>query len=150
LQKDDFNLLASHGCFQCALGSFEEDHTYKFGDFDGNLMSSFTNRLDRPQNKKVLIRSLQSILDECNITHINFFSLDTEGYELNILKGIDFSRTTIDYMLIEVYTHQYNQIVSFLSEQGYILVSCLSNYNKQSNPGWDGTHNDYLFKKIDN
>ncbi len=134
-------------CFQCALGSFEENGTYGWGDFEGGPMASLTQRTDNPQTVKVLIRSLQSILDECNITHIDFFSLDTEGYEWNILNGIDFSKTDITYMLIEIYAHHYDQITSFLFNHGYSLISCLSNYNKISNPGWDGTHNDYLFKK---
>jgi FkbM family methyltransferase len=134
-------------CFNCALGSFEENNTYALGNFDGSPMSSFTARTDKAAKQRVLIRSLQSILDECNVTHIDFFSLDTEGYELNILKGIDFTKTTFDYLFIEIYRHQYNEIVSFLSGNGYDLVCCLSNYNKISNPGWDGTHNDYLFKR---
>lgn len=134
-------------CFRCALGSFEENETYAYGDFDGNLMSSLTGRMERPAMVKVLIRSLQSILDECGLNHINFFSLDTEGYEFNILKGIDFNKTTFDYLLIEVYAHQYDDIVGFLDDKGYELVSCLTNYNLISNPGWDGTHNDYLFKR---
>ena len=135
-------------CFQCALGSFDRDGTYAYGDFDGNLMSSIDgNRLQRSADKKTLIRSLQSILDEVGLQHINFFSLDTEGYELNILKGIDFTKTTFDYLLIEIYNHQYDQIVLFLSEKGYDMISSFSNYNLQTNPGWDGTHNDYLFER---
>jgi FkbM family methyltransferase len=134
-------------CFQCALGSFQEDGTYAYGDFDGHLMSSFTGRLDRPGKQKVLIRSLQSILDESGIRHIDFFSLDTEGYELNILKGIDFEKTTCDYLLIEIYNHQFESIVSFLRGKRYDLIKCLSNYNHVDNPVWDGTHNDYLFKR---
>jgi FkbM family methyltransferase len=134
-------------CFQCALGSFEENGSYAYGDFNGSLMSSLTGRTDKPAKQKVLLRSLQSILDECGITHIHFFSLDTEGYEFNILKGIDFTRTTFDYLLIEIYQNQYDQIVSFLARQGYDMIKCLSNYNKVSNPGWDGTHNDHLFKR---
>lgn len=136
-------------CFQCALGSFEENGTFAYGDFDGHPMSSLTGRRDTPQQYRVLIRNLQSILDECNLQHINFFSLDTEGYELNILKGIDFNKTTFDYILIEIYTHQYADIVSYLETKGYDVMKCLSNYNKVSNPGWDGTHNDYLFKRRD-
>lgn len=134
-------------CFQCALGAFQEDGTYGEGDFDGGLMSSLNGRSGRPIKVQVLIRSLQSILDECGLNHVNFFSLDTEGYELNILRGIDFDKTTFDYMLIEIYTHQYDDIVRFLDCKGYELVSCLTNYNYVANPGWDGTHNDYLFKR---
>lgn len=137
-------------CYQCALGSFKQNNTYAFGDFDGHPMSSLTGRVEsRPnqQKYKVLIRSLQSILDESKINHINFFSLDTEGYEFNILNGIDFKKTIFDYMLIEIYIDEYNKIVSFLKNKGYDMVCCLSNYNKGSNPGWDGTHNDYLFTR---
>ena len=102
-------------CFQCALGSFDQDGTYAYGDFDGNLMSSINaNRLHRSATNKILMRSLQSILDEVGLRHIDFFSLDTEGYELSILKGVDFSRTTFDYLLIEVYINQYDEIVAFL------------------------------------
>ena len=134
--------------FQCALGSFEEDGIYGYGDFDGGAMSSLIGRTNRPQIYAVHIRSLQSVLDECGLHHVHFLSLDTEGYELNILKGIDFSKTTFDYMLIEIYQDQYSDIVSLLSSHGYELATCLSNYNQSSNPGWDGTHNDYLFKRI--
>ncbi len=52
-------------CFQCALGSLEENDTYAYGDFDGHPMSSLTGRRDNPQSSRVLIRSLQAILDEC-------------------------------------------------------------------------------------
>jgi FkbM family methyltransferase len=136
-------------CFQCALGSFEENNTFADGDFDGSLMSSIDGeRLQRSALNQVLIRSLQSILDETDVQHVNFFSLDTEGYELNILKGIDFSRITFDYMLIEIYQHQYESIVSFLQKRGYEMIENFSNYNKINNPGWDGSHNDYLFKNI--
>jgi len=136
-------------CFQCALGSFDENGTYVFGDFDGNLMSSIDGkRLNRPAQEKVLVRSLQSILDEVHLHHIHFFSLDTEGHELNILKGIDFERTTFDYLLIEIYRDQYDKIVSLLRDKGYEMLDCISNYNPATNPQWDGTHNDYLFKRI--
>lgn len=136
-------------CFQCALGSFEEDGTFAYGDFDGTLMSSINGeRLNHTGNEKVLMRSLQSILDEVKVHNINFFSLDTEGYELNILKGIDFSKTQFDYILIEIYNYHYDQIIEFLSSNGYEMIQSFTNYNKIDNPDWDGTHNDYLFKRV--
>lgn len=135
-------------CFQCALGAFEEDGKEVYGDFDGSLMSSVHgSRLDGVASIKTPVRSLQSILDEVKVRHVHFFSLDTEGYEFNILKGIDFSRTTFDYLLIEIYTREYAQIVSLLASKGYAVVESFSNYNYESNPDWSGTHNDYLFKR---
>lgn len=134
-------------CFQCALGSFEEDGTLAVGDFDGHCMSSIQGeRLGRTPTEKVQVFSLQSILDECGIQHVHFFSLDTEGYEFNILQGIDFERTVFDYLLVEI-THDYEKIVSFLAEKGYELHSNFSNYSLETNPGWDGSHNDYLFQR---
>ena len=89
------------------------------------------------------------ILNILSIVHIVFGSLSIQkGYEFNILKGIGFSKTDITYILVEIYSHQYKQITSFLFNHEYTLVSCLSNYNKASSHAWDGTHNDYLFKKV--
>ena len=42
-----------------------------------------------------------SILEAINIHHINFFSLDVEGAELEILKTIPFDKVKIDLFLIE-------------------------------------------------
>lgn len=135
-------------CFECALGRFDQNNTYIYGDFDGNLMGSVDGiRLNNNPFQKTIIRSLQSILDEVGISHVNFFSLDCEGYEFNILQGIDFTKTSFDYLLIEIYNVDYENIISFLSNKGYDMIECLSNYHPSTNPFWDGTHNDYLFKK---
>ncbi|MEC7838634.1 MAG: FkbM family methyltransferase [Chlamydiota bacterium] len=142
------NRPQSH-CFLCALGSFEEDNTYAVGDFNGSLMSSINGvRQNNSSNQTVLVRSLQSIIDEVGFEHIDLLSLDTEGYELNILQGIDFNKVSFGYLLIEIYTHQFEEIVSFLENHGYELVENFSNYSLETNPFWDGTHNDYLFKKV--
>ncbi len=135
-------------CFDCALGSFEQNNTYVWGDFDGSTMSSVNgSRLNREPQQKVLMRSLQSILDEVGVHHINFFSLDVEGYELNTLMGIDFDKTTFDYLLIEIYIDQFDEVVTLLESNGYELIQNFSNYNFDDNEYWDGTHNDYLFKR---
>lgn len=134
-------------CVQCALSSLEENNTYLYGDFDGSLMASMSgNRRHQEINERVFVRSLQSILDELNLTHIDFFSLDVEGHELNVLKGIDFNKTKFDYILIEIYSHAYSEIIEFMQLKGYQLVENFSNYNPQDNPSWDGTHNDFLFR----
>ena len=46
-------------------------------------------------------RTLNSILDEYAIHTIDFLSLDVEGYELEVLRGIDFDKYRPRYMLIE-------------------------------------------------
>ena len=97
---------------------------------------------------KVNAITLEKILDIEKIINIDFLSLDTEGYELNILKGLNLNKYRPKYMLIEVYKVDYNNIVEFLKENNYNLICNFTNYSKKTNPCWDGTHNDYLF--IDN
>lgn len=46
-------------------------------------------------------RTLTSVLDEYKITNIDLLSLDVEGYELNVLKGIDFEKYRLKLLLIE-------------------------------------------------
>ena len=134
-------------CFSCALGSFSENNTYVWGDFEYSLMSSVGGkRRNRPATACVRMRSLQSILDEVGVTHVDLFSLDVEGYEYNILQGIDFDKVLFDYMLIEIYNWDYFNICLFFDVRGYEMAECFSLYNYTMSD-WDGTHNDYLFKR---
>ena len=50
-------------------------------------------------------------------------------------------------MLVEI-TNDYHNITEFFTKNNYKLHSNFSNYNVIDNPGWDGTHNDYLFIDI--
>jgi len=55
---------------------------------------------------------------------IEFMSLDTEGSELHILKGVDLSRYTFGYMAIE-HNHESEKraaIRSYLEANGYVHI----------------------------
>ena len=81
-------------------------------------------------------KKLQTVLDENNINKIDFFSLDVEGYELNVLQGLDFSKIRPKYILIEC-THQ-EEIFKFMRENNY---ECLQKF----------VVHDFLFKdKLNN
>jgi FkbM family methyltransferase len=132
----------------CALVSDNIDNTI-FGDFDGNLMSSVGGkRLNRTYLDSVPCRTLTSILDEYKVEKIDLFSLDVEGYELEVLKGLDFNKYSPNYLLIEIYSYNFDELFIFLRERNYDLIISTTNFNYVDNPFWDGTHNDYLFKKI--
>jgi FkbM family methyltransferase len=45
--------------------------------------------------------SLNSLLEKYNINHIDYMSIDVEGAELDILKGINFNKYDINYITIE-------------------------------------------------
>lgn len=50
----------------------------------------------------VAARPLSEVLHQYKIRHIDFMSLDVEGYEEQVLRGIDFAQHSPDFMLIEV------------------------------------------------
>lgn len=130
-----------------ALVSSEYKKDTVIGDFDGHLMSSIRGtRLDRPDfSSEVPAITLSRLLDTHHISNIDFLSLDTEGYELAVLQGIDFKRHRPKFILIEIYAHFYNAIISILKSNDYSLINNFTNYNSHDNPFWDGTHNDFLF-----
>ena len=84
----------------------------------------------RWKNKKkvqVQARKLSDILDQNSIDKIDFFSLDVEGYELNVLNGIDFSRHAPELICTEIRNKNNSQsffpIKSLLEDNQYTLIS---------------------------
>lgn len=136
----------------CVSNEYSEDKI--LGDFNSITMSSVNGaRLQSSHDKLVEVTAitLEKILDEYFIKNgervIDFISIDTEGYELDVLKGLNFNKYQPKYLLIEIYKDDYNNICSFLSNYGYNNCINFTNYNNVTNPIWDGTHNDFLFYK---
>tara|TARA_R110000824_G_scaffold188312_3_gene369641 strand:- start:32 stop:676 length:645 start_codon:yes stop_codon:yes gene_type:complete len=68
----------------------------------------------------VEVRTLNDILQEANFDKkIDFISIDTEGTELDVLKGLDLNQWDISLLLVE---NNYNDpdIEQYLNEFGYI------------------------------
>ena len=119
------------------------------GDFSsGHCMSSIDGkRLSAPSYAQIDVpaNTLQSLLDKNNVERVDLLSLDTEGYEYEILQGIDFNKPSAPKVcIIELYPHEIEQVKALLNEW-YDFRGNFSNYNKIDHPQWDGTHNDYLF-----
>ena len=68
---------------------------------------------------KVPARTLTSILDECQVQEIDFLSLDVEGYEANVLRGLNFEKYAPRYMLIEA---RYREEVEAVINHKYEFV----------------------------
>jgi len=132
--------------FACVDNDYNSE--FILGDFNGHLMSSVDGkRLNNNNLVKVKATTLEIILDKYKDSgvEIDLLSLDTEGYELNILKGLNLKKYRPRFLLIEIYNFDYDNILKYLHDNQYKLYSNFSNYNKTDNPGWDGTHNDFLF-----
>lgn len=108
----------------------------KSEEADDNHVQKWLNHEQKKRNDiesyeiQVPARTLTSVLDECNIDKIDFFSLDVEGYELNVLKGLDFNKYRPKYMLIEA--RYKDEIEQYISEF-YVEVDQFS-------------HHDFLYK----
>jgi len=62
---------------------------------------------------------------------IDFFSLDVEGSEFNVLEGIDFLRYNFKYLLIE--SNNFDKLNNFLISKNYSFLKKLSNV---ADPDW--------------
>jgi FkbM family methyltransferase len=72
--------------------------------------------------------TLTALLDDANAPEsIDLLSLDVEGAELPVLKGIDFDRYRFCYILVEC--RALPPLEEFLESQGYILVESLTHYD---------------------
>lgn len=123
----------------CFAAVVDDSFSEKFVELRyGNLMTiPETSQLDKDEHisigSRFLIngeetivfgapaRTLTSILDEVGApSKIDLFSLDVEGGELSVLKGIDFDRYSFDFILLE--TFELAEIEDFLSAFGYALI----------------------------
>jgi hypothetical protein len=134
---------------KCLVAPDYPDKTIK-GAFDNGPMSSVNNirNLENAELIEVECDTLENILDYYNVPKIDFMTIDTEGYELEVLKGMNLNKYRPIYLLIEVYEDKKDIIFNYLVENNYLLLENITNYNKFDNPGWDGSHNDYLFKAM--
>ena len=127
-------------CFNLALTSEEyfKKKNIINGDFDGSPMSgvmtlrsgfsikeNILNFLKSFKNNKIKsINSipLQLLLDLFNINKVDFLSLDVEGYEYEVLKGINFDLSRPRFILIEVRDIQKKKIFNLLEKVDYIFL----------------------------
>jgi len=73
-------------------------------------------------------KTLSSVITSKGIAKIDLLSLDVEGYEAEVLKGIDFTRHTPFYILVEVW-HEKKQVIDTLLSLYYDQVSVLNTNN---------------------
>jgi FkbM family methyltransferase len=104
--------------FNCALGPFEtgEQVEMVYGNLFSLVKGAMGNdeadashivdaKLHDPASGSYKIavpgRTLTSILDECGVSTVDFFSLDVEGFEGPVLQGLDFNRYRPDFICVE-------------------------------------------------
>lgn len=138
--------------YNCAVGSFNNtDKTVSF--VDCNLMSFVKDSInnenewieagEKAQSMKsqivtVPIRPVQELIDSYFETNkpkkIDLFVADTEGYEFEVIQGLDFIKNTPAYILLEIHRDDRLTIIkNYLVDKGYKMVAEIG-------------HHDFLFK----
>jgi FkbM family methyltransferase len=86
-------------------------------------MSSVNNirQLENVELITIPCDTLENILKQSNITKIDLLILDTEGNELQVLKGLNLNINRPTYILIEIYENE-NDIFYYLIKHNYIFL----------------------------
>jgi len=115
-----------------------------------NAIKWLLNRRRLPPTEPAMhATTIDRICDKNSIQELNFISLDIEGYEYSALLGANLNRLNTLALLIECRSHMILDLIELLVPQNYVLADALSRFNKDDNPNWDGTHQDYLFLRHD-
>jgi FkbM family methyltransferase len=83
--------------------------------------------IKRPYSFEANAITLKEALSHTKFPKIDFMSLDLEGYEIEALRGFDFTIHRPHYILIEV--HDPKLVDSFFSSIDYLKVDELSNHD---------------------
>lgn len=88
--------------------------------FEGLSGIEETNKNKLPHSRRIHLRckTTAQALSESHITHIDYLSLDVEGHEPHILRGIDWKTTSINIISIEVEANV-AEAVKILHENGF-------------------------------
>lgn len=125
----------------CALVSFDHKESTIAGNFaeqniDDSLVSQVTIPLDyhdihqrtateeKAATRPIIhvpAKTLQSIVDHHKIKQIDFLSLDVEGYEYEVMNGLDFEKNPPRFIRVETSSLQYriDACHEYMTTKGY-------------------------------
>ena len=76
--------------------------------------------------RRVRVSTLRQVLEDRNIGEVLLLSIDVEGFELEVLKGIDFGRVKFMAILCENNSDKYfgsDDVRDFLTQKGYVYYA---------------------------
>lgn len=95
-----------------------------------NMGSTFLANVKLRHSYGALALTLTAILDEVSApAAFDLLSLDVEGNEFSVLRGLDFTKYKPRWVLVET---RGSEVANYLSRFGYKLIRPLSNYSSYS------------------
>lgn len=124
--RGDSIMMTPAGLMSIAEGAYRDEAVARIHIAEGLRIQNI-----EPQPPvRVTAITLSRLLDELCITqHIDFFSLDVEGFEVDVLRGLDLERHRPTFILIE--TKDPDRVAAILGPN-YAMIEQM-------------THHDYLF-----
>lgn len=121
----------------------EQEGVVEFTRIDGysNMLSGISNNYSKEHLSRISkevnsmnqvihkdmieCRKLESILKECNITQVDYLSVDVEGAELSVVKSLGMETNPIRPLLIGCENNYgENEVEGYLAVFGYTKVTC--------------------------
>lgn len=124
------------GLMSCICGAFGDEAAEQQRAAKGQAVQGLPvmETLD-----SVPVRTLDDVLEQCNLpSSFDLLSLDVEGYEIEVLRGLSLDRFQPQYICIEVFHTNRKKVADLLSSH-YVLKEVLSE---------SAAHNDYLWQRV--
>ena len=113
----------------CAVSEFNGE-TYYYENSPINQQNSLIPQDENQKKIKIQSYKLSEILKMQNINSVDYINIDTEGNELEVLMGIDFSKINPTLFTIEDNSFDLNNEIKkkkiiFLKEKNYELINII-------------------------
>lgn len=119
-----------HEIYQVACSYEEKESTFKIVETswsDGLSFSAIDVKYTLPEvhkieEIKVKVTKLDTLLNNLNINNVDLVSVDTEGWEIEVMKGFDVKKYQPKVVVLENYLHS-EDYVPYMESIGYNLLN---------------------------
>ena len=118
---ENYVLVSSNYIYDEIEGDFSH---YMIGGIINNNLSTHWNPT------KYKCKTLDSLLSKNDINEVHFLSLDVEGYENEVIEGINFKNTFIHLIIVEI--HNFNGTPTnfdYLNKYGFEKIKSINNHH---------------------
>lgn len=135
--KDNYKVISDYlnkwnlkiNLFEKAVSDVEETRTFYTSNASTGIPSLLKFNEDQVPSHELSTIVLKDIVDTYNVREIDFLKIDVEGYDLNVLKGLDFSSVKPKVVMCEfeddktkLLGYLTSDMAQFLKDQGYFLI----------------------------